>query len=590
MQASGNGHPARNLLPFTLAVPPDATSKTVVALDQKDVDSTVHHGGKKQAFGFTVAIVSMFTLALLIRMWNLKWGYPFNYHPDEHRIYDNAVEMFRNGTFNPHYFDWPSLLFYLEMGAISVLHAIAHTPLVVLDGPGASPGMIVEAQLGYLTLGRAKVAIMGALTAAFIAASARVPQTRSMFLAAVAGFAAAVVPLHVLHSHYLTPDIPAAFGVAMALFLAIRVADRGVSLKRVLLCGLAVGIAGGVKYTGAVVAVSVAVGILLSGGPLWKRLSSIVLAGLVAVTTFVLTTPYSILDTEAFLGGLGFDFSHYFSGHTGDETNSWLLSVLPKLWNDNVVGPVILGFGLAAILLMGMKRCRVVLGKNVAIASSFVLAYAILYGTTQVPFERTLILLIPGLVLLMVNGVAACQIAIRSRFLRHCFALLVVATLVPTALAGGREAHRLGLTRTQTLSHAWIVENIPPGAHIDREYDGPHLDFRRYVVRAHFTLADMDVSSLYEQSTDYVVLSSNVFRRFTTDVGEDDADENTSGHIRFYTAIFEDRPVAVFCPLQDQVIGPEIWVFALSERARGQHEGLFESGNCRTDWPWLNRE
>ena len=560
----------------------------MVPLAQKDEALTTHRDGDKQAFGFTVAIVSMFTLALLMRMWNLKWGYPFNFHPDEHRIYDNAVEMFRTGTFDPHYFHWPSLLFYLEMGAVSALHTIAHTPLVVLDGPSVSPGMIVEAQLGYLTLGRGMVAIMGALTAAFVAAGARVPQNRSIYFAAVAGFVAAVVPSHVVHSHYLTPDIPASFGVAMTLFLALRVADRGVSVKRVLLCGLAVGIAGGFKYTGAVVAVSVVVAIMLSGDRFWKRLSGLLLAGLAAVATFILTTPYSVLDTEAFLGGLGFDTSHYFPGHTGYDTDAWFLTVLPNLWRENVVGPVVLSFALAAIVLMGLKRCRVVLGKKVAIVGSFVVAYVILYGTTQVSFERTLIPLIPGLVLLMVSGVAACQIAIRDRFLRSCFAVLVVATLVPTALAGGKAAHGLGLARTQALSHSWFIENVPPGAHIDREYYTPHLEIGRYLIHAHFTLADMELSSLYELGTDYIVLSSNVFRGFTIDVGEDSPDEDLRGRFQFYAAIFEDRPVAVFCPIQDQVIGPEIWVFALSERARGQHDMLFELGNCRTDWPWLN--
>ena len=56
------------------------------------------------------ALVVLLGVALLLRVTGIAAGAPFVYHPDEWAIVQPALTMIRTQEWNPHWFDWPSLL------------------------------------------------------------------------------------------------------------------------------------------------------------------------------------------------------------------------------------------------------------------------------------------------------------------------------------------------------------------------------------------------------------------------------------------------------------------------------------------------
>jgi dolichyl-phosphate-mannose--protein O-mannosyl transferase len=148
---------------------------------------------------------------------------------------DRVVRMMKTGDFNPHFFDWPSLTFYLNL-VVSCL---------VFMG-GAMRGLWghldqVSANDLYLG-GRIFTALVGTATVALTIAAARRWSTTA---ALVAGALMAVVPGHVRESHYVLTDVPTAFFTS--LFLHCRRTRWGAC------CGRRPrGLAASCKYNGAI--------------------------------------------------------------------------------------------------------------------------------------------------------------------------------------------------------------------------------------------------------------------------------------------------------------------------------------------------
>ena len=71
---------------------------------------------------FTLAVILL--PAALLRFVALGAGIPFNIGVDEPEIMSRVVQMMRTGDFNPHFFDYPGLYFYVQLG-VAVLRFLA---------------------------------------------------------------------------------------------------------------------------------------------------------------------------------------------------------------------------------------------------------------------------------------------------------------------------------------------------------------------------------------------------------------------------------------------------------------------------------
>jgi hypothetical protein len=323
------------------------------------------------------------------------------------------------------------------------------------------------------------------------------------------------------------------------------------------------------------------VAVFLAPNSFRVRSTGLLVAGFSAILTFIATTPYALINSQAFLDGLTFDATHYFTGHSGHTVDSALVAMAGHLWADHGVGPPTLIVGGASLLVLLTARGRKAVGKPVAVLLSFVVAYGLLFASARVDFARSALLLIPALVLLTATSLRGI-LEIFSGPLRWVVALSTAALLGMTALPGITTWQALGLERTETQAHDWILANVPTGSSILIENFTPHLPQSRYAVLATFTISDVNPSRL--DRFDYNIVSHQTFYRFAN---PDPDNSESVNRYNTYGAVFSRPPAAVFCPEPGRSTGAEVWIFPRSDRARALYEQPIFFGQCRLDWPWL---
>jgi hypothetical protein len=94
------------------------------------IHNAAYHNARWLLVGVTLA-------AFLLRLWGINFGLPYLYHPDEPGYVTIAQNIFKTGDLNPHFFNYPSLFFYLN--------ALAYMPYYLagrLAGAFSSPADI----------------------------------------------------------------------------------------------------------------------------------------------------------------------------------------------------------------------------------------------------------------------------------------------------------------------------------------------------------------------------------------------------------------------------------------------------------------
>ncbi len=340
-------------------------------------------------------------LGLGLRLYALGWGLPYVEHPDEPALVEVAVRMVREGDPNPRNFLYPSLFFY-AMAGVTRLHAwwgIEQGLYRSLADLPTDTYLYTTAPDLYLW-NRALSAVLGALTVPALAALGwRMFDRRVGLLAALL---LAVARFHVEHSHFITTDAATGLWVVLALLGAWRVASDG-GWSGYLLGGLACGLAAGTKYNAGVVALALAAAHLL----FWRAGSlraggRLVTCGALALLTFVLTTPYALLDWSRFLAALRFNAEHYASGGHGDMVGRWPLAEYAEvLWT------MLLFPGGTLALLAGLPVLARRFPRQTALVGLVVAAELVLLLSYAVHFVRNLLPIVPLLLLLLAAGAVA---------------------------------------------------------------------------------------------------------------------------------------------------------------------------------------
>jgi hypothetical protein len=474
-------------------------------------------GGIKTFFKENRLLSLILLVGLVIRLSGIFWGLPYIkymrfYHPDESKIIDGAYE------FPVH------ILTNLDLRYPTAFHytlGILSLPLRLLPYPN-------DYYTIYL-LGRVLSVLAGvaAILATFLLAS-KIYDRRCALLAA---FLIAFSMLHVANSAWATTDVLSS--LLMTLFLLVLLNALETESRQAAVCtGVVLGLLIGVKYTGAIAVIPLIFlffsrhlrRFFVRSDPvssIWRAFTSFLrdrnlwIVGLVALGTFLLSTPGLFRHPFAFLASLQYEggrLSKTYLPFYHPETYVVLFKSLSRAMGMPLALTGILGI----ILALFRKR-------DVLFALIFMLlVFALYFGSAME--DRYYLIIMPVLALFassflsflidlgsLTSAQSSSQRAEYSqprsakaawlRIAGYYLTGLVCLYAFDYSLAG--VVSRYPDSRTQAARY--IAENVPPGSSIGLGYAS-----KDYEHSWHYPRID---SKIYEKRNfikhpDYIVLSS----------------------------------------------------------------------------------
>jgi hypothetical protein len=400
-------------------------------------------------------------LGAALRFVPIWFGLPFDRaRPDEETAIGHAVAVL-GGDPNPHFFDWPSLTFYLFAAAFAVASWIHR--LLALD-----PALTVNEQ--YL-IARGVVALAGTLTIVVLVDLARSVADETTAL--VASFFLAVATLHVRESHFAMTDVLMTLFTTTSLALLVRplttLVDSGsvqaIGIASFVSAGFAGGLAASTKYSGAAILAAFAASAYIwtreanrmpSRLQIWTPAVALVVS---FACGFVAATPFALLDYRSFSSGLAFDVTHLSTGHAGpDLGRGWSYHLKRSL-------PTALGLPVSLAAIPGAIRMATTHARAALITGAFCAALYTLLAPGRTVFFRYILPIGPLACLCAAVAVrhAADWLAPRARLPRHALAVaLAIAISVPTLVNSVWMDVLLAKTDTRVLAGKWLAARVKP--------------------------------------------------------------------------------------------------------------------------------
>ncbi len=399
-----------------------------------------------------VCLLLIVAFAFAVRIIGLRFGFPYLFHPDEPTAVKRALLFFRDGL-NPHWFGMPS--FYLYLLHFSYL---AYYKAEVLLGLSPVLPHLQPDRLPFYLIGRIWSALLGTGTVLLVYLTGK--RLYSAIAALAAAFLIAVIPLHLIHSHYATVDVPVTFLITLSFFFSASLLRKR-RLKYYLLAGGAAGLAAATKYNGIFTIFPFLAAHFLRerGGEkgLGRRIGDPYLFfGLgMAALTFVVATPYSIIELSRFLQDLATQ-SHYLisSGHGPifiDTKPGALYQIRYTLY---YAGGAVFWVMAIAGLIYGLRRRR----NSDWLILSWVIPYFILISIPVVKFSRFFIPMLPFLSLWAGRLLEIkFKLPLPTRLFRTAWILSSVWLLLQAIAFTGV----LARTDPRIEAKIWLEENLP---------------------------------------------------------------------------------------------------------------------------------
>jgi 4-amino-4-deoxy-L-arabinose transferase-like glycosyltransferase len=497
-----------------------------------------------------ITLAMILALAAMLRFVGIGSGIPFNIGVDEPEIMDRAIRMMRTGDFNPHFFDYPGLYFYVQLVVACLRFIVGATA-----GHWTSLDQVDAAD--FYLWGRAVTALLGTLTVFLVYHIGMRWGTR---YAALAAGLMAVMPLHVRESHYVLTDVPLTFFVTLGLLLTLRAAERERAIDFAW-AGAAAGLAAATKYPGALSLLVPLIAVWLTLGAKPSRIAASLAVLAAAAAAFLLAAPYTILDLPAFLNGYAHLAGYYSPKPLAEPAAITYFKHLTRSMAWPAFLLLLIGIGLGAVRsIRGPGRVR----WTVTLAFPLVYFY-FLSGQTLV-FGRYLLPLLPSVCLLAAAGCVS-GVSLLRRFdiprtaRTAIIAAITIAAVLPPAWQSLVFMRTLTRTSTVELAHAWMLDNIPKGSSIVIETQalltGNAFKSRNVPQLVQDYRAPQEYADYVEAGVEYIVASSQKYG---------DALQMPHKQPALYAAymrLFEQsREVARFTPDAEHP-GPELRIYKL---------------------------
>ena len=484
--------------------------------------------------------------AAAVRLWRIGAGIPGSVASDEPHIMERVVHMMKTGDLNPHFFDWSSLTFYLNL-----IVAVGVFLFGSMRGAWSHLDQVSADQF-YLA-GRQFTALLGTATVALtFAAGRRWGNGVALFAAAFM----AVMPHHVRESRYVLTDVPTAFFVTLTLFLALRATERA-TIHSIVAAGFAAGLAASCKYNGSMAVLFPLVAIAQIGGgwAIMGRRAGIVMAA--ALAGFLAGTPYALLDLPAFLNDYARLAANFARERGGDP--GW--SIYLKHFTNSVAlpGALAVAAGLVAVAVRGIRH-PAERGRSVMLLGFVAVYFTVMARSFQI-YGRYLLPLLPLLCIACGVGLATVVGWVRARATNSWAPSLVGASLIILTLTiPAVSAVQFGrITSTQStigLAHAWILNHAPSGSKFAIEYGALRLPSQYQTVGVR-SLLTRTIDDYRNDGVDYLLAAAPEHQLVLTNPRAD-----PSLTARYRTLLGATEQVAAFDP-SASVVGPPVRIFRL---------------------------
>ena len=264
---------------------------------------------KPATFWLTVVLA----VAAALRLWAPHHGLPHGVGSDEAAVAAAVVGIMRTGDFNPHFFDYPGLVFWLHLPV-----ACARFLLGAVGGEWTSlNAFTVDA---FLPWSRIVTALIGTATVFVVHQIGLRWGARHALLAA--GLLA-VMPPHVAESHHALPDVPLTLFTTLCFLLSLDAHDRGTP-RAFATAGAAAGLAMATNYS-AIITLSLpllAAWMTFPGRP--SRMAYALSTLGAAAAAYLVAAPFTLLDLPGFLNGFA-AFAAAFRERGDIGARAWLM-------------------------------------------------------------------------------------------------------------------------------------------------------------------------------------------------------------------------------------------------------------------------
>jgi 4-amino-4-deoxy-L-arabinose transferase-like glycosyltransferase len=357
--------------------------------------------------GVVWVFLAVVAVATALRLIGLDFGLPYLWHPDEPAIMSRSLRILKTGDLNPGWFHYPSLIIYLHTATsfLGVLDLLEPQGAKALEGvfTGFDTGLhhTISAPETWHSARR--------LTAVFggLAAGVTYLAGRKLFgegAGVVAAIILALAPEHVIHSRYITVDVPASAAVAL-LLLASAYLLRDGARRHYVFAGLAFGLTISFKYNAVFVLAVPMVAWVLAERHRNERLWWAVSLPPIGFGVLALTMPYAILDLGTVVKDVLYEAHHYavrgekrasferLQGwdHFSTDVGYLVETSLPYWW-------VLVALGLALGLRKDWRATALVLAGPGAVLFAL--------SGMKVHYVRNLTVVLPGLAVLAGAGAA----------------------------------------------------------------------------------------------------------------------------------------------------------------------------------------
>ena len=399
-------------------------------------------------------------IAFLLRIPGIFWGLPIIdkyahlYHPDEPKIIRGAM-AFPEDIFENEDLRYPT-----------ALHYFVGTIVLPLDALTAS-SQLSDSQFQNLTFIIARLISiahgLGAVVLVYRFGNKYYNTNTGLLAAALLS----VSLFHARHSAIATTDVATSFWIMVVLTLLYRFSSRS-TYRDYIVLGALTGLLTGIKYSGAIVVVSIALILLkvLSEVEGRNQKQKSIIGGLISATTamftFLITTPTILVNPKAFRESM--NILSIFVG--GQRVPLWNIQPLSMDYNFLVDA---IGAPLAWLMLFGIVFAFRKSEWHISLPLVLMMVVYILYfWGSMIP--RYYILILPILCLLAARG-AASLLNSHNLYFRGGMVTALAVTIIYSlfyTIAG----MVLMLNDTRSEASAYIQANIPAGATVGYWYIG----------------------------------------------------------------------------------------------------------------------